>query len=112
MPTQFTGDAKLSLRVLKLNKHWTPIETIDARTAFEDIFGGRVVFLRFEDGYPIPTGIEEWLSKPISQEEDYVTVSRMHGLQKIAIPRVVITTRYDKFRTKEQRCTPDNLLKR
>lgn len=106
------SDEKLDIPVLKLNKRWIPIETISARTAFEDIFGGRVVFLSFTDGYPTPTSIQDWIKKPLDPDKDYLTTSRLHGLQRIEIPRVVITTRYDKFRSKEQPCTNENLAKR
>ena len=109
---KFAGSDKLHLEVLKLNKLWLPIEVISARKAFEDICSGQVLFLQFSDGYPSPTTIGEWMSKDIGSGEDYITISRMHGLQKIAIPRVVITTKYDQFRAKEQPCTPTNLLKR
>lgn len=104
--------SKLDSEVLKLNKNWSPISVISARQAFSDASAEAVTFLRFTDGYPTPYRIEDWLKIEAEDGEDYVTTSRMHELKRIAIPRVIICTTFNKIITREQPCTPDNLLKR
>ena len=102
----------LSTEVLKCNSRWVAIEAVTARKAFEDISAGAAKFLKFEEGYPIPLTLEEWVELEVPPGADYITTSRMHGLKKILIPRVMICVNYGEFRAKEQPCTPDNLLKR
>lgn len=102
----------LSTEVLKCNSRWVAIESIPARKAFEDISAGAVKFLNFEEGYPIPMSLEEWIKLDVPPGSDFVTTSRMHGFKKILIPRVAICVNYGEFRSKEQPCAPDNLLRR
>lgn len=102
----------LDLPVLKLNKLWTPVSIIPARKAFEDACAGAVTFLKFQEGYPSIFRIDDWMTLEVEDGQDFITTSRMHGLKKIAVPRVCICVTYDKLLAKEQPCTPDNLLKR
>lgn len=101
----------LSLPVLKLNSRWQPIDIIDVRKAFEDACAGAVTFLKFHEGYPTPYRIEDWMKMPVNGD-DYITTSRMHGLRRVAIPRVVICTTFNRIISKEQKCNPDNLHRR
>lgn len=104
--------SNLDLPVLKLNKNWSPVSTIPVSKAFSDAFAGAVTFLKFQEGYPSIFRIEDWLLMEVEDGQDYITTSKMHGLRRIACPRVCICTSYDKLLAKEQPCTPDNLLKR
>jgi len=102
---------KLEGEVLKINKSWVPIGIITVRKAFEDAFAGAVTLLRFHDGYPTPYRIEDWIRIQLQDGEDYISVSRMHGVGKIAIPRVCITVNFNRIIAKEQRCNLKNLSK-
>lgn len=102
----------LELPCLKLNARWQALAIISVRKAMEDAFAGAVTLLRFQEGYPSIFRIEDWISLEVEDGQDFITTSRLHGIKKIAVPRVVICTGYDKLLAKEQPCTPENLLRR
>lgn len=104
--------SQLETECLKLTKLWTPHEVISVRQAFSDASAGAVTLLKYYRGYPTPYRLDDWINLPIEDGEDFICTSRLHEIKKIAVPRVCICTSFDKIVAEEQKCTPDNLLKR
>lgn len=104
--------SNLDLPCLKLNKNWAPIAIISVKKAFEDACAEAVTFMKFTDGYPSIFRIEDWMALEVEDGQDYITTSRLHGLKKIACPRVCICTSYADLLAKEQPCNSDNLHRR
>lgn len=104
--------SQLDTDCLKINANWAPIEVITVRQAFSDAAAGAVTLLKFSEGYPVPFRLQDWLKLEVEDGEDYVTTSRLHELKKILVPRVCITTKFNRIIAKEQRCTLQNLARR
>lgn len=95
-------------RVLKVNANWQPIATISARQAFEDAFAGAVHFIKFEEGYPTPIGIDEWIKLPCPNGSDVIRTGMDNT---ILVPRVCIAINFSRIIAKEQRLTTETLAK-
>lgn len=101
--------SQLDSDVLKVNKNWAPVSVINVRKAFEDASAGAVTFLKFHEGNPTIYRLEDWLKIEPEFGEDFIGGS--HG-RRIAVPRVVICTNYDKLIAKEQRLNLKTLARR
>jgi 5-methylcytosine-specific restriction endonuclease McrA len=106
---------KLNQEVFKLNKLWQLIGVVNVREALEGMAANRLTALRCIEGSFIPYRMEDWLKIAPEDREPYIGMSndRTTGLQRrIAIPKVVITVRYDKLVVTPPKLTMRNLRRR
>ncbi len=106
---------KLGQEVYKLNKLWQLIGVVTVREALEDMAAGSVTALRFQEGNPVPYRMADWLKIEPDEKEPFIGMSnnRLTGLQRrIAIPRIIISIRYDKLVVKPPKLNMRNLRKR
>jgi len=104
----------LDTECLKLNANWQPIEVITVRQAFLDAAAEAATLLRFEDGYPIPLRLEDWLKIEAEEGNEYVGISGKysHDIRKVIVPRVSICVNFNRLIAEEQKPYGDALLRR
>ena len=102
----------LDSKCLKVSSQWIPLDVITVRQAFSDAAAGACHFLQFIEGYPVPTSLDDWLKIEPTEDQDYVTTSKLHEIKRILVPRVSISIHYARPKPKDRRPTPENLLKR
>jgi 5-methylcytosine-specific restriction endonuclease McrA len=101
--------------VLKLNKHWQPLEAAVVQDVLIDLVSGVIHALDIgykvkEDGspdtttceYARPVKWEEWVTLPIRNWDPVIHSPRM----TIRVPTVVITNNFDKMPTKKYKGKP------
>jgi hypothetical protein len=95
----------LETRVLKLDKNWRPFATTSVKKAFLDAGAGAVTLLRFDNGYPTPFRLTDWLNIPVEDKEPYIGIGgKYHGeTRKVAVPRVVICVGFDQVILEKQK---------
>lgn len=108
-------------QILKLNKHWMPIGFCTTEEAFVGMSSGALVglhmeFPKGEDGewdfatptetYPVEW--EDWMKLPIREYDEEIHTSKL----TIRIPKIVITTNFDKFPKVTPKMTHHSIFER
>lgn len=102
----------LDSKCLRVSSQWIPLEVTTVRQAFSDIHTGAWKFVHFIDGYPVDLWLEDWLKIEPTDDQDYVTTQRLHEVKRILVPRVEIAMNFARPKPKDQKPTPDNMLRR
>lgn len=98
---------------LKINASWQVIGETSVRQAFSDAAAGAATLLRFEEGFPIPITLEDWMKIEVENGDDFIlTGIKYHGTRKIRVPRVAIYVNFNKLIAKEQRLNLKTLARR
>lgn len=95
--------------VLVVNCHWLVVNVITVQQALSMMIADAATGFDVQGAdFFVPTRWNDWEHLPVREQDDYVSTPR----KKIRVPRVIMAVNFAGVPVKEEKCTPENLLKR